>query len=333
MRALVMTCLLAFITSIQAQANQTEADQPKGEQAQASTTAERPRQVLSFSLKPGQDMVGEERVIQAKASDTFADLAERYAVGYRELGIANQRVDPWLPGDGTHVVIPQWFILPNAPKKGIVLNTAEMRLYYYKDAHHVLTFPVSVGRGAWQTPMGITHVASKVRDPAWYPPASVRAEYKKDDRSLPRVVPAGPDNPLGQYAMKLAIPGYLLHGTNHPFAIGMQVTHGCIRLHPKDIKTLFSDVPRGEEVNIVYQPFKAGWQGDVLYIEAHPPLDAHADKPQDLSKLVNAVVQVTDGPKSYWINWDRALFLARHPDGIPHPVGRRMAPPSQVTQR
>lgn len=304
----------------------------------ASAESERPRETLAFQLPPqGTDLVGKEHFIHTRASDTFADIAERYAIGYRELKIANPKVDPWLPGDNTQVELPQRFILPQAPRRGIVLNTAEMRLYYYfplKHPNEVITFPVGVGQGKWLTPVTTTKVVGHIANPAWYPPASIRAEYHKEGRKLASVVPAGPDNPLGQYAMKLGIPGYFIHGTNHPFAIGMQVSHGCIRLHPHDIKLLFNSAAQGTPVTIVYQPYKAGWQNGVLYLEAHPQLDFGAGvKPPDLSEMVAAVIHATKDSPDYWVNWKFARQIARHPDGLPHAIGKRAAPKSETVSR
>lgn len=303
----------------------------------AAAANDTPRETLAFRLPgTGMDLVGAEHFIRTRASDTFADIAARYAIGYRELRIANPGVDPWLPGSGTLVVLPQEFILPAAPHRGIVLNTAEMRMYYYPNAQpgKVITFPVSVGRGSWQTPVTTTEVVAHIAHPAWYPPASIRAQDEKQGRQLPRVVPAGPDNPLGQYALKLGIPGYLIHGTNHPFGIGMQVSHGCIRLHPHDIRVLFHEVANDTRVTIVYQPFKAGWQGNTLYLEAHPPLDVDAKNAPDYSDMVTAVNDATANTAKFWVNWNYARQIARHPDGMPHAIGRRISSGTEaVSQR
>ena len=318
------------------QSNQQQ-EQQLDQQSKEQQEQDRPRETLEFKLPPANSQViGKDISIRTNSADTLADIAERYAIGYRELKIANPRVDPWLPGDRTRVLLPQRFILPDAPRKGIVLNTAEMRLYYYPkaDPKKVITFPVSVGRGTWQTPVTTTHVMAHIPNPAWYPPASVRAEYKKEGRKLAGVVPPGPDNPLGQYAMSLGISGYLIHGTSHPFAIGMQVTHGCIRLHPKDIKQLFHEVPNKTEVTIVYQPLKAGWKNGVLYLEAHPRLDADTDKITIDQQMKSVVDDATASSPKFWVNWNRARQIAEDPDGIPHAIGRRIAPVADsISQR
>ena len=276
------------------------------------------------------DLVGQAERVTTRHEDTFADLARRHGLGYRALRLANPGVDPWLPGAGTEVVLPQRFILPRAPRDGLVLNTAEMRLYYFPEGAtaRVVTFPVSVGRGEWQTPQGSTRIRRKRRDPVWLPPESIRAEYAADGRPLAERVPAGPDNPLGRHALDLELPGYLLHGTNRPYGIGMQVTHGCIRLYPRHIEWLYEQVAEGTPVHLVNQPYKAGWHDGMLYLEAHPPLagdgdDGDAAAVAGMSRMVAAVIAATEAYPDYLVDWQRARAIARDPDGRPHPIGRR----------
>ena len=192
-------------------------------------------------------------------------------------------MDPWLPGAGTVVVMPKQRLLPRAPRSGIVINLPEHRLYWYPPTPAgqepvVWTFPVSIGKMDWNTPLGRTTIVSKAKDAPWIPPKSVREEHEKRGEPLPAVVPGGPDNPMGRYKMALGIPGgaYLIHGTNRPAGIGMQVTHGCMRLYPEDIETLYGMVPIGTSVTIVNQPYKWGWQDGELLIEVHPPLQEDA---------------------------------------------------------
>ena len=184
-----------------------------------------------------------------------------------------------MPGEGTYVRLPLRRILPDTPREGIVVNLPEHRLYYYPVARAgeprvVITYPVSVGKMDWHTPIGLTKVVAKIKDPPWYPPESVRAEHAQRGDPLPKVIPAGPDNPLGQFAMRLGIPGgaYLIHGTNKPAGVGMQVTHGCMRLYPEDIEALFKMVAVDTPVRIVNQPHKVGIADGRLYVEVHPPL-------------------------------------------------------------
>lgn len=241
-------------------------------------------------------LVGAIQSIAAREEDTLLDIAVAHKVGQDEIVLANPHVDRWLPGDGTPVIIPSSFILPETPYEGVVLNLPEMRLYYYPKvlkgtAQVVQTFPVSIGRREWYTPQGITKVVSKVKSPAWYPPASIRKEHEEKGEPLPAMVPAGPDNPLGDYALILDIPGYLIHGTNKPFGIGLQVSHGCIRMSAEDIELLFSQVASGTVVRMINQPVKVGWQGDTLYMEVHPELESTQDiKHMDLARQANNAV-------------------------------------------
>ncbi len=226
------------------------------------------------------DVIGAPRTIVAVHEDTLIEIARRSGIGLEQIERINPDVDSWLPGAGTQVVIPSQYILPRAPRKGIVLNLPEMRLYYYPPQQpgrpaQVQTFPIGIGRMNWATPLGQTKIVSKTKDPSWRPPESIRREHAEKGDPLPMLVPAGPDNPLGAYAMGLGIPGYLIHGTNKPIGVGMRVSHGCIRMLPEDIARLFPQLPVGTPVNIVNQPIKAGWYGGKLYIEVHPPLEEY----------------------------------------------------------
>ncbi len=251
-------------------------------------------QAETFALPPpDQNVIGELRVTRAHQSDTLLDIARAFNLGYEEIVRANPGVDRWVPGKNTEVILPNLLILPDAPREGIVLNVPEMRLYYYPKPQQgempvVVTHPVSVGRMDWKTPLGKTSVIQKQVDPPWYPPASIKAEHALNGDILPDVVPGGPGNPLGRFALRLGIPGYLIHGTDKEYGIGMQVTHGCVRLYPEDIEALYSMVPLGTAVHIVNQPIKVGHLDGALYIESHPPLDelAALDESQQALSLL-----------------------------------------------
>jgi L,D-transpeptidase ErfK/SrfK len=226
------------------------------------------------------DLVGDFVEVPAAHADTIIDMARRYGLGYEEVVNANPGVDPWLPGEGTVVRMPLKRILPDAPHEGIVINLPEHRLYYYPptkagDPRIVVTYPVSVGKMDWSTPIGLTKIQAKIKDPTWTPPESVRAEHAAHGDILPKIVPAGPDNPLGLFAMRLAIPGgsYMIHGTNRPAGVGMQVTHGCMRLYPEHIEELFKMVDVNTPVRIVNQPQKVGISDGHLYVEVHPAME------------------------------------------------------------
>ncbi len=280
----------------------------------------------TFDLpRTGDRIVGELTNISAKHEDTFVQLARRYGLGYQAIRNANPSVDPWLPGENTALVLPTRFILPDAPLKGIVINIAEMRLYYYPKPKSgatakVVTYPISIGRGDWQTPLGTTRITKKVKNPTWYPPESIRKEHAERGDPLDKIVPSGPDNPLGQFAMKLALPGYLIHGTNRPSGIGMQVTHGCIRMFPEDIEVLYRAADVGTPVHIVNQPFKAGWLGEQLYLEAHPNLEEGAkavETSRDLTPLIRSIVNATQKHQHYAIDWGQVMHIAKNARGIP----------------
>ena len=278
----------------------------------------------SFLLPPAdQSVIGTLEHVTVRHEDTLADIGRRFGVGYRELRIANPRLDPWLPGEGAEVLLPTRYVLPDTPRKGLVLNLAEMRIYYYLqnrqgEAPRVVTYPVSIGRQDWSTPLGATSIQAKVRDPHWYPPASIREEHAAQGEPLPAVVPPGPDNPLGRHALRLARPGYLIHGTNKPFGIGMRVTHGCIRLTPEDVEELYAVVQVGTPVHVIHQPFKLGWQAGMLYLEVHPPLEADPASPlEDPGQLVDTLIWATRLQPELRIDWERVEAMVTQPTGVP----------------
>jgi L,D-transpeptidase ErfK/SrfK len=255
-----------------------------------------PVQAETFILPPADvDVVGFMQQVSASREETLLDIARRYDIGQNEILLANPDVDRWLPEDGSRVILPTRYILPNAERTGLVLNLPEMRLYYYPkikpgETPVVITHPISVGRMDWKTPLGVTQIISKQVDPEWRPPQSIKDEHAKDGDPLPDVVRAGPDNPLGRYAMRLGIPGYLIHSTNKPYGVGMRVTHGCIRMYPEDIEKVFDDIPVGTPVRIINQPIKLGWLADSLFIELHPPLEEDEEQYGDyMQSVLNSI--------------------------------------------
>ena len=300
------------------------------------------------------DYFGAVATVIAREEDTLLDIARRNGLGYHDIVRANPDVNIWVPGEGTEVVLPTRFVLPPGPRRGVVLNLAEYRLYYYPqpvegEPAYVMTCPISIGRIDWETPLGSTSVVSKVKDPSWYPPESVREEHAAEGRPLPRVVPPGPDNPLGKYAMRLGLPGYLIHSTNRPAGVGMRVTHGCIRMFPEDIEYLFAAVDVNTPVRIINAPVKIGWFGDELVMEVHPVLEAAVSEGNE--ELVAADIDVDTGdsaidegeevpaqakdPLTYVteqfiavtasraaaLDWDEVEVLVNRSDGIPAAAG------------
>jgi L,D-transpeptidase ErfK/SrfK len=277
-----------------------------------------------FPLTPGQDLIGEPGEVQAEQQDTLPDLARQYHLGFDEISAANPGVDVWLPKPGTMIRLPTQHLLPDVPRTGIVVNLPDGRLYYFHNddagSPVVETYPISVGKMDWKTPIGVTSIVRKEKNPTWYPPESVRQSHLADDGDvLPPSIPPGPDNPLGAYAMRLGVPGgaYLIHGTNKPVGVGMQITHGCIRLYPEDIETLFREVPVGMAVRIVNQRIKTGWADGVLYLEVHHPLDGgDPAQVEDLTSLTRAIVAAT-AQRRVIIDWDGAQRVFEKADGIP----------------
>ena len=270
----------------------------------------------------GQTVVGEPQVVFASDTDTLSDLARAYGLGYDEIITANPGVDPWLPGDGTPILLPTQYVLPSVAQHGVVLNIATKRLFYFPEAvdgkpRQVLTYPIGIGRVGWETPLGETTVVSKAKDPHWWVPASVRREHAELGDPLPSVVPPGPDNPLGHRVLKLDIPGYLIHGTNAPYGVGMRVSHGCVRLYPENIEALYTLVDIGEAVVIVNEPYQFGHLEGSLYFEAHVPLeDDTVPADERLAELIEAQLGSNGQPLNGHLQ-SYIRELAVEPPGIP----------------
>jgi L,D-transpeptidase ErfK/SrfK len=286
----------------------------------------------------GSAVFGTDERIKATYQDTLLDIARRYSLGYEEIIRANPHVDMWLPGDGTDILLPGRRILPPGPHEGVVVNLPEHRLYYFPKAKKgekpvVITYPVSIGKMDWHTPLGETRVISKQKNPSWYPPESVRKEHLANGDPLPKVVPAGPDNPLGDFAMRLAVGGgsYMLHGTNNPMAVGMAITHGCIRMYPEDVAALFPLVPVGTKVWLINDPVKVAYVEGELLLEAHPPVDSEGQTTEPNLELLSQLLDKALGPDTAAIHWDLARETLQAANGIPAVVGLQAqldAPPA-----
>ncbi len=218
---------------------------------------------------PQDNIIGELVTYHVKHDENLYDIARDFGVGIDELMYANKLVDPWFVESGRELIIPTQHILPAVPHSGIVINKVELRLYYFiKDNGNtkVLTFPVSVGKIGYETPLGVTTVYNKKEDPYWTPTPIVRAEYP--ELNLPASVPPGSANPLGKHAVYLRWKWIVLHGTNDPWAIGSYITRGCIRMYPEHIEELFPLIANGTEVTVIDEPIKIGWLNKELYITA-----------------------------------------------------------------
>ncbi len=270
-----------------------------------------------------QRVVGELQVIEAQYDDTFVDIARAYNLGFDELVEANPGVDPWLPGEGTQIVLPTRFVLPDAEREGIVINIASKRLFFFPEPDEdgvraVITHPIGIGREGAATPTGVTTVTSKGRDPVWYPPASIRREYAAEGNPLPAKVMPGPDNPLGRHVLVLGMPSYLIHGTNKPAGVGMRVSHGCVRLFPENIEALFNLAPVGVKVTIVNEPYSLSWDDGQLLLEAHAPL---ADDERDWTELLNEKVSDMIAANELGaVDWQRVADVREAAFGVPLPI-------------
>lgn len=263
------------------------------------------------------DLIGSIGYYQVREEETLLDIARLHDLGFIELVAANPGIDPWLPGTGRTVMLPKQHILPAAPREGIVINLPELRLYFFPgNGEPPQTYPLGVGRLGRETPLGSTTIVAKREDPVWVPPASIRAERPE----LPEAMPPGPDNPLGNYAMNLGWPSYVIHGTNKPYGIGRRVSSGCIRMYPEDIERLFPLVEIGVTVTVVNQSLKLGWSGGELYMEIQPDV-AEGDEleargwftPTPLPNLEERVRQAAgkDVARIYWPSVRRAAMAKR----------------------
>jgi L,D-transpeptidase ErfK/SrfK len=272
---------------------------PAPESVKEKPIAQRPpRPVVTYLLEGDGAVTGPEPVIGnseirvVKSGDTFLDISRDYDLGYNEIVGANANVDPWIPKTGSELLIPTEWILPQAPHEGIVVNIPEMRLYYYVPSPRkgvpsssVMTYPVGLGRQDWQTPQAEFRVRGKTRNPVWNIPESIKAERIEKNGFTENSIPGGsPDNPLGLFRIELTLPMYTIHGTNKEWGVGMQVSHGCIRLYPEDIEAFFPLVQIGVPGRFVYQPIKIGMRDGRMMVEVHEDLYGIAPWPWMLAQ-------------------------------------------------
>lgn len=289
----------------------------------------------TLPLRADSDLIGEVGKTEATHEDTLLDVARHNGLGYTEIKLVNTGVDTWLPGAGQSIALPKRYILPETPQEGVVLNIPEMRLYYYPRAKDnetpvVMTYPLGIGREGWGTPYATTRVTAKVAHPAWYPPESIRQEHAEAGDPLPKVVPAGPDNPLGDYALRLDLPSYLIHGTNKPWGVGMRVSHGCIRLYPEHIEELFQQVEVGTAVRIINQPYKVGLHNGLVYLEAHPYLEEDSEQFTDnFNHVVELLSKRTEAAGNFEIDWELVRQVMDESAGMPVAVGMQLSDPAQ----
>jgi L,D-transpeptidase ErfK/SrfK len=307
--------------------------QPEPAAAPPPPSIEAPLATHEFHFDPERDeVVGELQVTRVEGEDTLSDIARRFNLGYEEIVRANPGVDPWLPGVGREIVLPTQFVLPAGPREGLVINLAQLRVFYFPkvkegEQQTVITHPIGIGKVGWSTPEGSTKVVSKLKNPTWYPPASVRKEHREAGDPLPSKVPPGPDNPLGAHMMRLGWPSYLIHGTNKPYGVGLRSSHGCMRFYPEDIAELYDRIPVGTKVTVVNQPFVFGWRDDSLYVQALPIMeDDQREHPKAADALLNAAIsdEMWAKVKAHGAKLDLELInaLVQDPRGIATPVSK-----------
>ncbi|RUO33613.1 L,D-transpeptidase family protein [Aliidiomarina soli] len=267
----------------------------------------------------GESVIGEVQTVRVADGETLLDIAERHGLGYADIRDANLHLDPWLPEVGASVTLPTQYVLPDVTWEGIVINLAEYRLYYFlPDENTIHTFPVGIGRGNTPTPQGDMNITARIPNPTWYPPESIRQRWEEQGREIRRVVPAGPDNPLGPYAINLSAQGYLIHGTNQRFGIGAQTSAGCIRMNNHDIEALVYMTAIGVPVRIIDKPLKIGVTQGKMVMEVHREVN-QGTAPASSTDLVYTLTQTrdTNSERAGQIDWDMVELAFTRKTGIP----------------
>ena len=278
----------------------------------------------------GTAVVGTDSRVTLSTQDTLFNVARRYGLGYPEIVRANPGANIWSPGEGREILLPSRRILPPKPHEGIVVNLPEHRLYFYPkprpgETPVVITYPVSIGRMDWHSPLGETRIISKERHPNWYPPESIRLEHAGRGDPLPKVVRPGPKNPLGEYKMRLAVGDgtYEIHGTNNSVAIGLAVTHGCIRMYPDDVAALYAAISVGTKVWLINEPVKIAYVDGKLLMEVHPPVDAEGQTTKLDLEAMSQKLRHALGQDTGAIHWDLARKTLATATGVPRVIGLR----------
>ena len=273
-----------------------------------------------FIVAKKDDVIGRLAFIRLEKGDTLPDIARHFSLGINTVSAANPGTDIWVPEAGERILLPLSFILPDARRKGIVINLAAMRLFYFHGSSNPLavsTYPVGVGTTEKPTPTGQMYVMRKKLRPTWYVPPSIAEDYRKKGDPLPPEVPPGPLNPLGEYALYLSEPEYLVHGTNKPASIGLRATNGCIRLYPEDIKRLFKNTPVKTPVNIVNQPYLVGQRDGIIYVEAHKPFKGSGSA--ELKKIYVKLKNI-ENKSGHALDWKKIGKVIGEARGIPVPI-------------
>lgn len=273
----------------------------------------------------GNSVVGTVHTAVVRSYDDVTALSERHDIGSFELAKANPGKDVQSLIIGEELVVPSRYILPK-PYRGIIVNLSELRMYYYPPGTHtVMIFPVGIGKEGAPTPVMKTKIVAKQKNPRWFPSNDTRAEAVAQGIVLPKYVEAGPDNPLGDFAMRLSVPEYLIHGTNDPSGVGLRSSAGCLRMYPEDVQSLYDAVKIGTPVQIINERFKAGWDGNNLELESHVPIDQEQNQPLSKEAIaqLNTLLLPMITKEHAEVNWDKALAVAREELGIPEVIGKR----------
>lgn len=278
---------------------------------------------LTFSIHNNKEVIGSIDYVHSKSNDTLYDIAREFDLGTDELIAANPKINPNQKlVHGTNIILPAAFILPPGPRQGIVLNLSELRIYYFHpNSNLISTFPIGIGRSGWRTPVGETKIVRKRKDPTWIPPDSIRRSHARKGKILPPSIGPGPDNPLGAYAMNLAWPRYVIHGTNQPDSVGKRSSSGCIRLYPEDIKALFNITEPGTTVRVIHEPVKVGVSNQKIYIEVHQPLPESYYGTKDKEKILKQVLQDRTDIKKTYLDWRKIRQELKHSSGYPVAIG------------
>lgn len=270
-----------------------------------------------------ESLIGAIQTITAQNGDNVVNLAAKYDIGYNSIQLANPDLDlthGFTPN--TPVVISTEHLLPNVPHQGVVVNLPEMRIYYFpENSDEVITYPIGIGKIGKTIPIIQTKIISKRENPSWTPPADIREFNLKQGVVLPKIMPPGPDNPLGKYAIYMKLPTYLMHSTIFPESVGTRASFGCLRMYESDIETFFPMVVPNIPVAIINMPTKLGWQNNFLYLEVSPPLEEHATEFEATTPgIVHHIVEATDGTPTL-VDWQAVSFLSKEKDGMPHSIG------------
>lgn len=275
---------------------------------------------------PGNDIIGQSHFITVRRGESLTTIRKDNGVSYDELIEANPNINFYKLRVGQKVIIPKQFILPKY-RHGIVINTAELRIYYFTpDGKYVYTFPAGLGRKNWRTPLAAATVVRKTKYPVWHAPDDIRNYIlEKTGELIPKDIPPGPKNPLGKYALYLSKAGYMIHGTNAPTSVGTFISSGCIRLLQEPIEMLYQEVQIGTPVHIIHQPNKAGWYNDKLYLESHHHVDSYEEQPASPLNEIDVRSAIYDAIhlRPAYIDWNSVSRITRDQIGLPQQIGSR----------